>query len=99
MSKLFEQNRNFLHLLLNTTIKQQIALLTTLTKAQSLLLVEIVYNLQRLNVGGKTKAILKKHKKLFKQLSKSTVTLSSARSKKNILLNLLLSSKDKLLEI
>lgn len=79
MSKLVQQHRDFIHLLLNTSRDQASALLDTITPEQVLLFSEIAFNLLQLPLSKKGQALVNKHKKLFEFIASKKQTKEKKR--------------------
>ena len=69
MSQTLQQNKEFLHLLLNTSKNQAVALLFTITKSQLDLLTEILFNLLQLPLPLKAQRIVRKNQKVLEAIS------------------------------
>ena len=80
MSQTLQQNKEFLHLLLNTTKDQAVALLFTITKSQLDLLTEIVFNLLQLPLPLKARRIVKKSQKVLEAISRKHTSQSRKQS-------------------
>ena len=82
MSALLNSNKEFVHLLLNSSKDQAVALLFTATKAQLDLITEIIFNLLQLPLPPKATRLVKKNIKTLQALSRK----QTARSTKQRLL-------------
>ena len=78
MSKNIRKVGNFLKLLLNTTKEQAKALFYTLTPVQTLVICEIIFNIQHLPIARKVVREIQKRSSLFNKLGNKTL---SARNK------------------
>lgn len=103
MSKTVNQEKYFLHLLLESNKEQSRALLYTITPSQTLAISEIAYNLLRLDLPNKLKLVIEKRKRaLHKIADKSkSVKIRTTLIKKHMtqLLNTLKLVKNQLKEV
>ena len=76
MSELLNNEKHFLLLLLNDNRDQSKALINTLTKHQTLALLEIFMNLHNLPVSKETAALLNKRKRFFRLLCQKKGSLN-----------------------
>jgi hypothetical protein len=79
MSKLVEDNKHLLTLMLNTHKFQAKALLYTLSPKQVLFFSEIAHNLISLPLSTKAKTIVLKRKNLLKKLCDNKISLTRKR--------------------
>lgn len=79
MSQRLNDDKHFLILLLNGNKDQSNALLDTITKSQTLTLLEIFMNLYNLPVSNETKTLLKKRKRFFSLLCRKKGSLSGKK--------------------
>lgn len=80
MSQTLQQNKEFLHLLLNTSKNQAVALLFTITKSQLDLLTEILFNLLQLPLPLKAQRIVRKNQKVLEAISRKQTPQSKKQS-------------------
>lgn len=104
MSKL-KQNLNFIHLVVNTSKTQAIALLETVTKTQTDCVSEIILNITLGNLvklDSNIKNLLHKRRRFINILKDRKVTnfkrSSTIKSHPQIVLNILKIAKDKLIK-
>ena len=74
MSRNIRKVSNFLKLLLHTTKEQAKALFYTLTPVQTLVICEIVFNIQHLSIARKAVSEIQKRSSLFNKLGDKTLS-------------------------
>lgn len=100
MSSYLQKSKEFILFLLKTPSKtQKAALLNYITKDQVLAIAEIFKNLESLNISGKTKALLKKHPRIYKKLKSKLLNKRVLIRNIRFILRVLATIKDFILQI
>ena len=102
MSSKIAANKPFLALLLTTDIGQQKALMKTLTPDQSLVILEILFNLGNLDHDPEDFTFLKKKKRFLRKFNKDIALIKRKKAlelHKNIVLKTLQHFQSKLLDL
>ena len=103
MSQALQKHKNFMELLLTTHKNQARALIETITKEQLNLIIEIFFNLLKLNVPSETKILLKRRARLVSKLTNRRLSISTKQALVSRhfhqLYHTLLSVKGKLLQL